>query len=262
MATCYERRKDYEDESHGIVEGLQDEDLRDDSERREVLEGAGSGRSAAAGHVEQKEKKEVLSLAVHSEDGVWEAWEVEAVAFKEASAVGPNRVPCPSQCGTLTESSSSDLRAPKSISAASSHLSSSSLPAAMAEAIPEDAAPEMPYQPKDALGAAITGTAITGTAGLFVSTIQNSLARQNVGIMGIFWRTGGTITTFGAYLCSLGEYFAYRMDGPMEGRGGMEDMRNTSQLALTYLTAPQRPWEAPTNSANPPPQTYDKKTTR
>ncbi len=71
----------------------------------------------------------------------------------------------------------------------------------MAEAIAEDSASEVPYQPKDALGAAITGTAITGTAGLFVSTIQNSLARQNVGIMGIFWRTGGTITTFGAYFC-------------------------------------------------------------
>ena len=76
----------------------------------------------------------------------------------------------------------------------------------MAEAIAEDAGAEMPYQPKDALGAAITGTAITGTAGLFVSTIQNSLARQNVGIMGIFWRTGATITTFGAYLCILGRY--------------------------------------------------------
>lgn len=79
----------------------------------------------------------------------------------------------------------------------------------MAEAIAEDAAFETPYQPKDALGAAITGTAITGTAGLFVSTIQNSLARQNVGIMGIFWRTGGTITTFGAYLCSRGRYSKY-----------------------------------------------------
>jgi hypothetical protein len=63
----------------------------------------------------------------------------------------------------------------------------------------EEEASEAPYQPKDALGAAITGTAITGTAGLFVSTIQNSLARQNVGMMGIFWRSGGTITTFGAY---------------------------------------------------------------
>ena len=58
---------------------------------------------------------------------------------------------------------------------------------------------EAVYQPKDALGNAITGTAVTGTAGLFVSTIQNSLARSHVGMMGIFWRTGGTITTFGAY---------------------------------------------------------------
>ena len=51
MATGYERRKDYENESHGVVEGLQDEDLRDDSKRREVLQSAGSGRSAPAGHV-------------------------------------------------------------------------------------------------------------------------------------------------------------------------------------------------------------------
>ena len=60
----------------------------------------------------------------------------------------------------------------------------------------EDDGPD--YQPADALGAAITGTAITGTAGLFVSTIQNSLARHNVGMMGIFWRSGGTIAVFGA----------------------------------------------------------------
>ena len=76
----------------------------------------------------------------------------------------------------------------------------------MAEAIAEETAFETPYQPKDALGAAISGTAVTGTAGLYVSTIQNSLARQNVGLMGIFWRTGGTITTFGAYLYTCGEY--------------------------------------------------------
>ena len=67
------------------------------------------------------------------------------------------------------------------------------------DAMAEEEASEAPYQPKDALGAAITGTGVTGTAGLFVSTIQNSLARQNVVIMGIFWRSGGTIATFGAY---------------------------------------------------------------
>lgn len=67
----------------------------------------------------------------------------------------------------------------------------------------EEEASEPTYQPKDALGAAITGTAVTGTAGLFVSTIQNSLARTNVGMMGIFWRSGGTIATFGAYHLSL-----------------------------------------------------------
>lgn len=53
------------------------------------------------------------------------------------------------------------------------------------------------YQPKDAIGGTIKATAITGTAGLFVSTIQNTLTRQNVGAMGVFTRTGSTIAVFG-----------------------------------------------------------------
>lgn len=55
------------------------------------------------------------------------------------------------------------------------------------------------YQPKDALGAAIKATMVTGAAGTFISTIQNTLTKQNVGAFGIFTKTGGTIAVFGAY---------------------------------------------------------------
>ncbi|GAB7344745.1 hypothetical protein MBLNU457_3215t1 [Dothideomycetes sp. NU457] len=54
------------------------------------------------------------------------------------------------------------------------------------------------YQPKDAIGATVKATMITTGAGLFVSTVQNTLKRQNVGAMGVFTRTGGTIAVFGA----------------------------------------------------------------
>jgi len=55
------------------------------------------------------------------------------------------------------------------------------------------------YQPKDAIGATVKATTITAAAGLFVSTVQNTLKRQNVGAMGVFTRTGGTIAVFGRY---------------------------------------------------------------
>ena len=53
------------------------------------------------------------------------------------------------------------------------------------------------YQPKDAVGAALKATGVTTAAGAFVSTIQNTLTKQNVGAFGIFTRTGGTIAVFG-----------------------------------------------------------------
>ncbi|CZT23415.1 probable NADH-ubiquinone oxidoreductase 213 kDa subunit [Ramularia collo-cygni] len=55
-----------------------------------------------------------------------------------------------------------------------------------------------PYHAKDAIGQAIKATLITGGAGLFISTIQNTLTRQNVGMMGVFTRTGGTVAVFAA----------------------------------------------------------------
>ena len=56
---------------------------------------------------------------------------------------------------------------------------------------------ERTYKPKDAIGATIRATAITTGAGAFVSTIQNTLTRQNVGAMGIFTKSGSTIAVFG-----------------------------------------------------------------
>jgi hypothetical protein len=56
---------------------------------------------------------------------------------------------------------------------------------------------EEQYHPKDALGSAIKATAITTGAGLFVSTIQNTLTKQNHGAMGAFTKFGGTTAVYG-----------------------------------------------------------------
>jgi len=53
------------------------------------------------------------------------------------------------------------------------------------------------YVPKDAIGATVKAGMITTGAGLFVSAIQNTLTRQNVGSMGVLTRTGGTVAVFG-----------------------------------------------------------------
>lgn len=55
----------------------------------------------------------------------------------------------------------------------------------------------IPYHPRDAIDAAIKSTALTGGFGLFASAVQNTLAKQNVGPLGIFMRSGGTIAVFG-----------------------------------------------------------------
>lgn len=54
------------------------------------------------------------------------------------------------------------------------------------------------YQPKDAVALGIESTLVTGAAGLAVSAIQNTLAKQNVSGWGVFTRTGGTIAVFGS----------------------------------------------------------------
>ncbi len=57
--------------------------------------------------------------------------------------------------------------------------------------------PSAQYEPVDAVATTVRTTAIMGAAGAVMSSVQNSLARQNIGAMGIFTRTGGTIATFG-----------------------------------------------------------------
>ncbi|KAF7714965.1 NADH-ubiquinone oxidoreductase [Penicillium ucsense] len=54
------------------------------------------------------------------------------------------------------------------------------------------------YHPQDAISAAIKTTMMTGGIGLFASAVQNTLTRQNVGPLGVFMRSGGTITALAA----------------------------------------------------------------
>lgn len=58
---------------------------------------------------------------------------------------------------------------------------------------------EHQYHPKDAIGDTIQATLVTGGAGLFVSSVQNTLRKQNIGAFGVFTRTGGTVGTFGEH---------------------------------------------------------------
>ncbi|KAI0432424.1 hypothetical protein F5Y09DRAFT_329634 [Xylaria sp. FL1042] len=59
--------------------------------------------------------------------------------------------------------------------------------------IPEE---RPPFQQKDAVKSGLQGALVGGGAGLLLSAVQNSLAKQNVGAWGVFTRTGGTIATF------------------------------------------------------------------
>lgn len=54
------------------------------------------------------------------------------------------------------------------------------------------------YHAKDAIGQTIKATLIVGSGGLFLSAVQNTLAKENVGPWGVLTRTGGTVWTFGA----------------------------------------------------------------
>lgn len=55
---------------------------------------------------------------------------------------------------------------------------------------------EGPYQPKNAVKATLNTSMMTGAAGVAMSAVQNAIARDNIGAMGIFRRTGGTIASF------------------------------------------------------------------
>ena len=56
------------------------------------------------------------------------------------------------------------------------------------------------YEPQDAIAKTIPATLIAGTAGLLASAVKNTLTKENVGPMGVFTRTGGTIAVFGMML--------------------------------------------------------------
>lgn len=49
------------------------------------------------------------------------------------------------------------------------------------------------YHPKDAIKGAIQDSMVTGIAGVFFSAAQNTLTKKNVGVWGVFTRTGSTI---------------------------------------------------------------------
>jgi len=53
------------------------------------------------------------------------------------------------------------------------------------------------YHPQDAITPAVKATGITGGAGIFAASIQATLQKQNIGLLGTFTRYGGTIAVFG-----------------------------------------------------------------
>ncbi|MCJ1224148.1 hypothetical protein MMC12_000792 [Toensbergia leucococca] len=54
------------------------------------------------------------------------------------------------------------------------------------------------YHPKDIVSSSVRSTMIIGGAGALVSSIQNTLTRQNVTAWGVFTRSGSTIGVFAA----------------------------------------------------------------
>jgi len=51
---------------------------------------------------------------------------------------------------------------------------------------------EVTFEPKDVISRTVEVSLTTGAAGLFLSTVQNTLSRQQVGVFGVFSRYGGT----------------------------------------------------------------------
>jgi len=56
---------------------------------------------------------------------------------------------------------------------------------------------EKNFERRDAIGQGVKGSLIMGGVGSILSGVQNSLAKQNIGAMGVITRTGGTIAIFG-----------------------------------------------------------------
>ena len=49
------------------------------------------------------------------------------------------------------------------------------------------------YQPQDALGRSARSAVVTGAAGLFIASVQNTVAKQQIGPFGVFTHFGTTI---------------------------------------------------------------------
>ncbi|KAF3067373.1 NADH-ubiquinone oxidoreductase 21.3 kDa subunit [Daldinia childiae] len=64
------------------------------------------------------------------------------------------------------------------------------------------------FHQHDAIKSGIKGALIGGGAGLITSAVQNSLAKRNVGVWGVFSRTGGTVAMFTA----LGTVYTFSKD--------------------------------------------------
>ncbi|KAI9654889.1 MAG: hypothetical protein M1831_005258 [Alyxoria varia] len=57
---------------------------------------------------------------------------------------------------------------------------------------------EEQYHSRDALTPALKSAGVTGLAGLFASSVQATLTKRNIGILGTFTHYGSTTITFGA----------------------------------------------------------------
>ncbi|KAI5855245.1 hypothetical protein BZA05DRAFT_334115 [Tricharina praecox] len=57
---------------------------------------------------------------------------------------------------------------------------------------------EKGFERRDAIGQGVKGSLIMGGIGSILSGVQNSLAKQNIGAMGVITRTGGTVAIFAA----------------------------------------------------------------
>lgn len=53
------------------------------------------------------------------------------------------------------------------------------------------------YHPQDALAKSARAAALTGAAGLFFASVQNTVAKEQIGPFGVFTRFGGTIGLMG-----------------------------------------------------------------
>jgi hypothetical protein len=60
-----------------------------------------------------------------------------------------------------------------------------------------------PWRPQDAIANATRASLVGGASGLLLSAVQNTLAKQNVGAIGVFTRFGGTTALFGMALLPL-----------------------------------------------------------